>query len=118
MRTERTSRPYEGRLWSKATEVSRIDWTGFPFLLMRGGTLEKAGGRNAFLPILDESLPHGMSGEDIGWCKRAGAAGLILAADPRVRVDHLKLVSAEPYMPEDGGNGGTEMARAIGIQDA
>ena len=91
--------PYEGRLWSKATEVSRIDWTGFPFLLMRGGTLEKAGGRNAFLPILDESLPHGMSGEDIGWCKRAGAAGLILAADPRVRVDHLKLVSAEPYMP-------------------
>jgi hypothetical protein len=91
--------PYDGRLWLKETSVRRIDWTGFPFLLMRGGALEKAGGRNAFLPILDDSLPHGMSGEDIAWCKRATEAGLILAADPRVRVDHLKVVSAEPYIP-------------------
>ena len=92
--------PYDGRLWSKEVDVRRIDVTGFPFLLMRFAALEKAGGPKAFLPLLDDRLKHGVSGEDIAWCKRAGEAGVILAADPRVKVDHLKTLSAEPYIPE------------------
>jgi Glycosyl transferase family 2/Methyltransferase domain len=92
-------RHYNGPVWMKETKVHKIDWTGFPFVLMRREALVQAGGSKAFLPIIDEALKSGLAGEDTSWCKRAGAAGVIMAADPRVRVHHQKLLAVEPAMP-------------------
>lgn len=78
-------------------DVKPISYSGFPVVLMRGRTLEKAGAR-AFLPIFDEKSfpPYGMSGEDAAFFFRARQKGCKFAVDRRVKVPHLKLRCAEP----------------------
>lgn len=71
--------------------IKRVDWSGFPALLMRSRMLEKAG-RFPFAPIVSEAYRFGMSGEDTAFCKRARDAGCRLAIDRRVKVEHLKLL--------------------------
>lgn len=90
---------HDGAGWSELKRVVRVDWSGFPFALMRYQALEKAGGAKAWLPIMDERYTIGMSGEDIAWCIRAAENGMMLAADPRVRVHHMKTVAVEPVLP-------------------
>ncbi len=82
---------------------------GFPCLLMRYSALEKAQAdaekrdkAGCFLPILDRRLPHGMSGEDMAFFWHAGKAGVTMLVDPQVRVPHLKTVSVEPVLPDEG----------------
>jgi hypothetical protein len=78
-------------------ELKEIAFSGFPAVLMRGSTIEKAQPR-AFMPVLDEEQfpPYGMSGEDAGFFCRAREKGLKFAVDRRVKVPHLKLGCAEP----------------------
>jgi hypothetical protein len=75
-----------------------VETTGFPCFLLRRSAFEKAGER-PFLPILDESLDQGVSGEDLAFCKRAQEGGASFLVDPRVRVRHLKLSDAVPNVP-------------------
>ena len=79
----------------KGPELQRIDWTGFPMVLMRYSLLADVGYR-AFLPQSedDESDTHnayGWLGEDIGFCKRAIEKGHVLLVNRRVKLEHLKL---------------------------
>jgi hypothetical protein len=85
----------DGFKFQSATELREIEWTGFPCFLMRREALEKAG-FNPFIPILDERLESGMSGEDSAFCLRARAAGCKFLVDPRVHVPHLKRRAIEP----------------------
>jgi SAM-dependent methyltransferase len=71
----------------------KIDWTGFPLVLMRRSSLAKLD--NPFAPILNPHNPYGFDSEDIAFSKRAREAGLKLACDPRVKVPHLKLRDAD-----------------------
>lgn len=87
--------PFSELIWPKATDLRQIEFTGFPCVLMRYEMLEKLGTK-AFLPILDDALTFGMSGEDAAFCKRAVDAGFKMAADPRVKVQHVKLRAVEP----------------------
>lgn len=87
-----------GHDWAEKRDVHFIGWTGFPFALMRFEALQKAGGAKAWLPIMDERYSIGMSGEDIAWCIRAGENGVKMAADPRVRVEHMKTVAIQPVL--------------------
>ncbi len=82
---------------------------GFPCILMRYSALEKAqagalsvnrGG--AFLPIIDNRLPHGMSGEDLAFFKHAQIGGAKFLVNPRLRVPHLKYVTVEPVLSDEG----------------
>jgi hypothetical protein len=90
-----------GAEWVKVEDVTFIDWTGFPFVLMRYAALEKAGGKKAWLPIIDERYQvMGMTGEDISWSIHAKENGVKMAADPRVRVEHIKPMAIAPFIPE------------------
>lgn len=71
----------------------KIDWTGFPLVLMRRESLAKL--ENPFAPILNPHNPYGFDSEDIAFSKRCREAGLKLACDPRVKVPHLKLRDAD-----------------------
>ena len=71
----------------------KIDWTGFPLVLMRRESLCKLD--NPFAPILNPHNPYGFDSEDIAFSKRCREAGLKLACDPRVKVPHLKLRDAD-----------------------
>jgi len=68
---------------------------------MRTSTLDKAGD-GAFLPILDNRLEHGMTGEDLSFFLHAERGGCKFLVDPGVRVPHLKYVAVEPVFPEEG----------------
>jgi len=74
---------------------------GFPVMLMRFSALEKAGD-GCFLPIIDNRLEHGMSGEDMAFFLNAEKGGAKFLVDPRVKVPHLKYVEVEPVFPEEG----------------
>jgi hypothetical protein len=78
-----------------------FDTGGFPCALMRWSALEKAG-EGCFLPIMDNRLLHGMSGEDMAFFWHAEKHGARFAVDPQVRVPHLKLVEVEPVFPDEG----------------
>jgi hypothetical protein len=82
-------------------ELKEIECGGLPCILMRLSALEKAGD-DAFMPILDRRLEHGLAGEDMGFFRRAEEGGAKFLVDPKVRVRHLKYVSVEPVFPEDG----------------
>jgi len=94
---------FDNLAWKKAREPRAIDWTGFPCCLMRFSLLKEMG-TAAFLPLIDERLMFGMSGEDSAFCKRAVDAGHKLIADPRVKVQHVKPRAIEPFFPEQYEN--------------
>jgi len=84
------------------TELKPVEVGGFPCFLMRMSAIEKAGERPFIRGILDESLPHGIGGEDLGFFKAAQQGGATFLVDPRVRVPHLKWVTVEPIIPSEG----------------
>jgi Glycosyl transferase family 2 len=90
---------FDNETWAKAREIRRVDWTGFPCVLMRYSFLAQMGAK-AFLPILDDVLEFGIGGEDASFCKRAIDAGHEIIADPRVKVQHVKPRAIEPFFPE------------------
>ena len=92
-------RPFNPVFFPRETAPRLVEQTGFPCFLMKLSALEKAGHR-PFLPIIDESFDHGLSGEDLGFCMRAQANGAVFMVDPRVRVQHLKITDAVPNVPE------------------
>lgn len=78
-----------------------VECGGLPVILMRLSALEKAGD-GAFLPILDNRLDHGISGEDMCFFHRASEGGAKFLVDPQVRVPHLKYVEVCPVFPSEG----------------
>ena len=55
-----------------------------------------------------------MSGEDLAFFRHAEQGGAYFLVDPKVRVPHLKTVSVEPVLPEEGkvrGQSGVHDAR-------
>lgn len=74
---------------------------GLPCMLMRYSALEKAG-EGCFLPILDNRLELGITGEDIAFFRSAEQGGAKFLVDPQVRVPHLKYVEVEPVFPAEG----------------
>lgn len=81
----------------RGQQVTGAECTGFPFVLMKSEALVKAGGPDAFLPILADTAT-GVMGEDLAWCKRALDAGINLYVDPKVKVLHMKQRSPEPFI--------------------
>lgn len=81
------------------TQPREVEASGFPCVLMRRSAFDKAGD-NAFLPILDDRLEHGLVGEDHAFLHRAQASGAKFLVDPTVRVIHLKYCDCEPSLPE------------------
>lgn len=82
-------------------ELQPFETGGFPCILMRYSAMEKAGD-GCFLPIVDNRLPHGISGEDLAFFLYAEQGGAKFLVDPKVRVPHLKYVEVEPIIPEEG----------------
>lgn len=83
-----------------AQELIRIDWTGFPIVLMRREALAKVD--KPFAPLMNDKSFYGFDSEDIAFCKRAKAIGLNIAVDPRVKVPHLKLRDADSTPAKSG----------------
>lgn len=87
---------FRARLLTRAEFLSgpnalcEVGYTGFPCLLMRYECL-KAVGKEGFVPLLGDSFPFGLSGEDLAFCIKARAKGKRIFVDKRVRVAHLKL---------------------------
>jgi hypothetical protein len=73
-----------------------VDYTGFPVVLFRFEALRMLAPLKPFSPYPAEELEMGFMGEDTGFWKRAGHAGIRLAVDRRVKVPHYKLRAAEP----------------------
>lgn len=92
-------RPFNPVFFPRETQPRIMERSGFPCFLMKRSALEKAGHR-PFLPIVDESFDHGLSGEDLAFCIRAQENGAVFMVDPRVRVPHLKISDAVPNTPE------------------
>lgn len=91
-------RAFDPVFFPHETKPRAVECTGFPCFLMKRSALEKAGDR-PFLPILDERLDQGISGEDLSFCSKAQANGAKFLVDPRVRVRHLKTSDAVPSVP-------------------
>lgn len=72
-----------------------IDFTGFPFVLMRFGVFAQIE-KNCFAPVLCEAHPYGFHSEDVSFCYRLKQAGLKLAVDRRVQVPHLRMQFEQP----------------------
>lgn len=60
------------------------------------------GRETPFLPVLDSRLPHGICGEDIAFFLAAEKGGARFVVDPQVRVEHLKYVTVQPVLPDEG----------------
>jgi len=82
--------------------LKRFECGGFPCFLMRYSAMEKAG-ESCFLPVVDNRLEHGLLGEDFAFFLAAEKGGANFLVDPQVRVPHLKKVSVEPVLPNEGG---------------
>jgi GT2 family glycosyltransferase len=79
-----------------AKGLIKIEWTGFPVVLMRGALLAEMGAR-AFRPLIDDASDgYGFFGEDASFSKQLLLANKNVAVDPRVKVPHLKLRDANP----------------------
>jgi Methyltransferase domain/Glycosyl transferase family 2 len=100
----------------RSRELRPVEVTGFPCFLMRYSAIEKAGER-AFLPVLDRRLAHGLAGEDIGFCLAAEKGGATFLADPRVMVPHLKYVSCEPILPDEGAPAPVKVACMMRVKN-
>jgi hypothetical protein len=92
--------PFDGREMLRENQLRPLQVSGFPCVLMRWSAIEKAG-EFPFLPILDKSLPAGLSGEDLSFCAAAERGGARFAVDPTIRVPHLKYVEVEPVFPPE-----------------
>ena len=86
-------------------DLFRVEWTGFPAVLMRGSLLVEAG-EKAFIPIPNNIAPWYCYGEDISFC--LNVQNRLMVIDRRVRVPHLKLADNEPI--SKGGDLKTETA--------
>ena len=93
-------RCFEAISFQREKEPREIEWTGFPCFLIRRSAFDRLPAR-PFLPLIDESLPYGMGGEDASFCKRAMDAGLKFLVDPRVKVQHIKPRAIEPVFPTE-----------------
>lgn len=80
-------------LGSGPHDLFKVDWTGFPAVLMRGSLMVDAGPK-AFIPIPNDIHPWYRYGEDISFC--LNVKDKLLVIDRRVRVPHLKLGDNEP----------------------
>jgi hypothetical protein len=83
-------------------DLIRVDWTGFPAVLMKYEALVRVGGHKAFQPVPvpdNTSYPYGFYGEDNSFSVNAQKHGVRMYVDRRIRVPHLKLRDAEPIMP-------------------
>ncbi len=98
--------------FAKESRPREFECGGFPVVLMRMSALDKAGD-GAFLPIVDNRLPHGVMGEDFAFFKRAEAGGVKSLVDPQIRVPHLKFVTVEPVFPEEGAPAPVKVACMI-----
>ena len=78
-----------------------FDTGGLPCLLMRCSAFDKMDER-CFMPIVDNRLEHGMTGEDMSFFMAAENAGVKFMVDPQVRLPHLKYVEVNPVFPEEG----------------
>ena len=74
-------------------DLFRVQWTGFPAVLMRGSLLQEAGPK-AFIKMPNDLEPWFCYGEDISFC--LNVAHRLLVIDRRVRVPHLKLADNQP----------------------
>jgi hypothetical protein len=90
-------------------DLAPFEAGGLPCFLMRYEALEKAqtgaeemGRSGAFLPVLNNRLEHGMTGEDLAFFLNAEQGGCKFLVDPRVRVPHLKYVEVEPVLSSEG----------------
>jgi hypothetical protein len=72
-------------LFRGADPVRRVDYTGFPVVLMHAECLEFSD--RPFTPIVNPALHWGKYGEDVSFWMRSGAK---VAVDRRVEVEHLK----------------------------
>ncbi len=88
--------PLDPLAWPKKTEPELIEVTGFPFILMRSGLVDKLGPLPFIRGILDQRLTYGIGGEDLAFCRACREAGVLLAAHPAVRVRHLKTMEVIP----------------------
>lgn len=80
----------------KARGVVEIEWTGFPAVLMRGSTIQKAG-PVPFAPLPAPASEWLVTGEDVAFCTNAKQrGGCRLFVDPKVFVPHLKLRAISP----------------------
>jgi hypothetical protein len=82
-------------------ELRPFDTGGLPVILMRWSALEKAG-EGCFLPVIDNRLEHGITGEDMSFFLAAEKGGAKFLVDPTVRVPHLKYVEVCPEFPSEG----------------
>jgi len=86
---DRTSLSAEGLL-SGVEDLKEVDYTGFPFVVMRRVMLADVG-PGGFAPYPVDFDKHGVVGEDISFCIRAREKGYRLFVDRRIMVPHLKL---------------------------
>jgi hypothetical protein len=77
------------------TDLIQIDASGFPAVLMRYGTIDRAG-NFPFRPIIDDRFSWGKSGEDHAFFIKAAEGGCKFAMDRRVKVPHFKRRAVEP----------------------
>ena len=73
----------------EAKALMKVDWTGFPIVLMRQSVLKAI--KQPFRPMPNERSAYGFDSEDLSFSRRLKEAGFNLAVDPRVKVPHLKL---------------------------
>lgn len=88
--------------FANTRELRPVEASGFPCVLMRYSALQKAGDKPFIRGILDPGLPHGIGGEDMAFCRAAAEGGAKFLVDPLVQVPHLKYVTVEPVVAEDG----------------
>lgn len=125
-----------------AGAVAPVEWTGFPVVLMRGSTIEKASesarkrsllllkamdalegkpegasqvhpSSNPFCPIMAPASQWGHGGEDISFCQNVTAAGGKVYVDATVFVEHLKLRCVAPPIPRPANETPTAAPRAV-----
>jgi hypothetical protein len=87
--------------FARETELREFECGGFPCFLMRASAIDKAGD-SPFLPVVDPRLEHGLLGEDFAFFLRSENGAAKFLVDPRVRVPHLKYLSLDPILPEEG----------------
>lgn len=87
--------------FANSAEVREFEVGGLPCLLMRRDSLEKVGD-GCFMPIVDNRLEHGTTGEDISFFLAAYDKRLKFLVDPAVQIPHLKFVSVSPWSEEQG----------------
>lgn len=95
--------------FANESQVREFEAGGFPVILMRYSAIQKANGVHidaspdgAFMPVVDNRLEFGMSGEDMAFFMRAQKGGAKFLVDPQCRVPHMKWCSVEPVIPAEG----------------